>query len=165
MNPKTVIPILVLILASWIQAQENAPTPEQQHADMMKRGDMGMGFLQETTTHHFFLVKDGGVIQVSANNPKDYESRDHIRMHLSHVAMMFSEGNFNIPMFVHDKVPPGVPTMRKLHNEIHYRYQQTEAGGKIVIDTADPNALKAVHQFLRFQISEHQTGDPTEIRE
>ena len=105
MNPKTVIPILVLILASSIQAQENAPAPEQQHADMMKRGDMGMGFLQETTTHHFFLVKDGGVIQVSANNPKDHESRDHIRMHLSHVAMMFSEGNFNIPMFVHDKVP------------------------------------------------------------
>ena len=154
----------VLVLASAIQAQQaNAPTPDQQHADMMKRGDTGMGFSHEKTTHHFFLLKDGGVIQVSANDPKDDASRDHIRMHLSHVAKMFSEGNFNVPMFIHDTSPPGVPTMEKLQSEIHYHYQQTDLGGKIVIDTANPKALKAVHEFLRFQIDEHKTGDSTEV--
>jgi len=35
---------------------------------------------------------------------------------------MFSQRNFNIPMFVHDITPPGVPTMQRLHNEIHYEY-------------------------------------------
>lgn len=159
---KAILSVLVFVAAIHAQ-QPNAPTPEEQHAAMMKRGDTGMGFSQEKTTHHFYLVKDGGVIQVSANDPKDDVSRDHIRMHLSHVAGMFSAGDFDVPMFIHDTTPPGVPTMKKLHNEIHYRYQETDTGGKIVVDTADPKAVKAVHEFLLFQINEHKTGDSTEI--
>ena len=158
MNITTIFAILVL--ASAIQAQQ---TPDQQHSEMMKRGDTGMGFSHEGTTHHFFLLKDGGVIQVSANDPKDDVSRDHIRMHLSHVAKMFSEGDFNIPMFIHDTTPPGVPTMEKLHCDIHYQYEQTDAGAKILINTVNKEAVTAVHEFLRFQISEHQTGDATEV--
>ncbi|HEY6372628.1 MAG TPA: hypothetical protein VIX37_18765 [Candidatus Sulfotelmatobacter sp.] len=162
MKAQTVLTVL-LVVASAIQAQQsNTRTPDQQHAEMMKRGDMGMGFSHEKTTHHFFMLKDGGVIQVSANDPKDDASRDHIRRHLSHVARMFSEGNFNTPMFIHDTTPPGVPTMEKLHAEIHYQYQQTDAGAKILINTANLKAVRAVHEFLRFQISEHQTGDPME---
>lgn len=156
--------LAVLVLASAIQAQQSNPqTTEQQHAAMMKRGDDGMGFSHEMTTHHFILLKDGGAIQVSVNDPKDDASRDHIRMHLSHVAEMFSAGNFNVPMFIHDTTPPGVPTMTKLHSEIHYQYQQTDSGAKIMIATANPKALQAVHEFLRFQIDEHQTGDSPKI--
>jgi hypothetical protein len=156
--------LAVLVLASAIQAQQSNPqTTEQQHAAMMKRGDDGMGFSHEKTTHHFILLKDGGAIQVSVNNPKDDASREHIRMHLSHVAEMFSAGNFNVPMFIHDTTPPGVPTMTKLHSEIHYRYQETDTGGRINIETVNPNALEAVHEFLQFQIAEHKTGDPTEL--
>ncbi|HXY06415.1 MAG TPA: hypothetical protein VEI52_01070 [Terriglobales bacterium] len=155
--------IAVLVFATTIHAQQNTQTPEQQHAAMMKRGDQGMGFSQEKTTHHFLLLKNGGEINVTANDPKDDGSRDHIRMHLSHVAEMFSEGDFHVPMFIHDTTPPGVPVMKELHKEIHYRYQQTDTGGKIEIETANPRALHAVHDFLRFQIAEHKTGDPTEV--
>jgi len=156
--------LAVLVLASAIRAQQaNPQTTEQQHAAMMKRGDAGMGFSQEKTTHHFILLKDGGAIQVSANDPKDDASRGHIRMHLSHVAEMFSAGNFNAPMFIHDTTPPGVPTMTKLHSEIHYQYQQTDSGARIMIKSTNPKALQAVHEFLRFQIAEHQTGDSPEI--
>jgi hypothetical protein len=155
--------LTVLALASAIQAQQaNTQTAEQQHAAMTKRGNAGMGFSQDKTTHHFILLKDGGTIQVSVNDPKDYASRDHIRMHLSHVAEMFSVGDFDVPMFIHDTTPPGVPTMTKLHSEIHYRYQETDTGGRINIETVNPKALEAVHEFLRFQIAEHKTGDPTE---
>jgi hypothetical protein len=154
---------VILVLASTIQAQQaNTHTPERQHCAMMKRGDAGMGFSHDKATHHFVLLKDGGAIQVSVNDPKDAASRDQIRMHLSHIAKMFSEGNFNIPMFIHDTTPPGVPTMEKLHREIHYHYEQTDTGGKIVIATANPKALQAVHEFLRFQMDEHQTGDSLE---
>ena len=156
--------LAVLVLASAIQAQQSNPqTTEQQHAAMMKRGDDGMGFSHEKTTHHFNLLKDGGAIQVSVNDPNDDASRDHIRMHLSHVAEMFSAGNFNVPMFIHDTTPPGLPTMTKLHSEIHYQYQQTDNGAKIMIATTNPRVLKAVHEFLQFQITEHKTGDPTEV--
>jgi hypothetical protein len=160
---KTNVILTVLVLASAIQAQQSNTQTPQQHAEMMKRGDAGMGFSHQKTTHHFLLLKDGGTIQVSANDPKDDTSRDQIRMHLSHVAEMFSAGNFNVPMFIHDTTPPGVPTLTKLNSEIHYRYQQTDGGAKIMIETANPKALQAIHEFLRFQIDEHQTGDPTEV--
>ena len=161
---KTKAFLAILVLASAIQAQQaNTETPEQQHAAMMKRGDEGMGFSHDKTTHHFLLLKDGGVIQVNVNDPKDDATRSRIRMHLSHVGEMFSAGDFDVPMFIHDTTPPGVPTMTKLHTEIHYRYQQTDSGGKIMIETANPKALEAVHEFLRFQITEHKTGDSTEL--
>jgi hypothetical protein len=161
---KTKAILVILVLGSAIQAQQaNTQTPEQQHCAMMKRGDAGMGFSHEKTTHHFVLLKDGGVIQVSVNDPKDDASRDQIRMHLSHIAKMFSEGNFNTPMFIHDTTPPGVPTMEKLHSEIRYQYDQTDTGAKIMIATSNLNALQAVHEFLRFQIDEHKTGDPTKL--
>jgi hypothetical protein len=37
-------------------------------------------------------------------------------------------------------------------------------GGRVDIATSDPAALAAVHQFLKFQIAEHKTGDPTTVR-
>lgn len=155
---KAVLSVVVLVAA--IQAQQpNNQTTEQEHAAMMKRGDAGMGFSQDKTTHHFILRKDGGVIQVSANDANDDASKDHIRMHLSHVAKMFSI----IPMFIHDTTPPGVPMMERLHNGIHYEYQPTGAGGQILIETSNKAAVKAVHNFLRFQITEHHTGDPSQV--
>jgi hypothetical protein len=98
---KAAVIIAVLAFTTTIQAQQKTQTPEQQHAATMRRSNDGMGFSQERTTHHFFLMKNGGEINVSANDPKDDASRDHIRMHLSHVAKMFSEGDFQVPMFVH----------------------------------------------------------------
>jgi hypothetical protein len=32
------------------------------------------------------------------------------------------------------------------------------------IKTANPEALKAVHEFLKFQIEEHRTGDAVEVK-
>src|SRR5258706_15964234 len=73
-------------------------------AQMNERGDQGMGFSQAKTTHHFYLTRTGGSIQVEAD-PTDTVSRDQIRQHFRHIAIMFAEGNFEIPMFVHDQVP------------------------------------------------------------
>ena len=76
---------------------------------------------------------------------------------------MFSQGNFSIPMFVHDQTPPGVETMKQQKGAITYKYEQTERGGRVRISTGNGEALKAIHEFLRFQIQEHQTGDPLEV--
>ena len=100
------------------------------------------------------------MIQVEANDPKDTRSRNNIRMHLGHIAKMFADGDFNIPMFVHDTVPPGVPEMKELQKQIHYTFEETPNGERVIIATADKTAVDAVHRFLRFQIQEHHTGDP-----
>jgi hypothetical protein len=134
-------------------------------AAMNERGAQGMGFSQEKTTHHFYLTKTGGIIQVEANDPKDAVSRDQIQQHLKHNATMFAEGNFDIPMLVHDKVPAGVPEMKRLRTAISYKYEETERGGRVVISSADSQAVAAVQSFLRFQITEHKTGDALEVVE
>jgi hypothetical protein len=122
-----------------------------------------MGFSHEKTTHHFILYSDGGAIEVTANDATDSESRDQIQMHLGHIAKMFAAGDFNAPMLVHDKVPPGVPVLERLKADVSYRYEKLDKGGRVRMVTANPEALSAVHEFLRFQISDHQTGDSGKI--
>ncbi|HLW89474.1 MAG TPA: hypothetical protein VKR57_13350 [Terriglobales bacterium] len=159
---KATVILAFLVLASLVQAQQKMAQedPTHSHCEMMKRGEKGMGFSQQTTTHHFLLFADGGAIEIGANDPKDTSTRDQIRQHLSHVAKMFSDGNFEIPMFIHDKTPPGVPTMTELRDQIHYEFETTDSGGRVRIHTSNARAVEAVHEFLRFQITEHQTGDP-----
>ncbi|HEY2461592.1 MAG TPA: hypothetical protein VGI16_12330 [Candidatus Acidoferrum sp.] len=131
---------------------------------MNERGDKGMGFSQTATTHHFLMKADGGVIQIEVKDGADTADRDNIRKHLAHIAQAFSNGDFEIPMFVHDTVPPGVAEMKLRKAKIHYAYEETPTGGRVVIATSDKEALAAIHKFLRFQIEEHKTGDAQAVR-
>ena len=45
---------------------------------------------------------------------------------------------------------------------IQYAFAATDRGGEVRITTKDAAALAAVHEFLRFQIEDHGTGDPKE---
>jgi hypothetical protein len=164
---KTELVFLVLALSLAVAVAVYAEHPKIQqsadHAAMNIRGDQAMGFSHEKTTHHFRLFKDGGAIEVAANDPKDTDSRGMIRMHLAYIAKMFAAGDFNTPMFIHDTTAPGATRMAELREQIHYRYHDTESGGIVRIETANATALDAVHSFLRFQIVEHKTGDSPEI--
>jgi hypothetical protein len=133
---------------------------QSHHDEVNHRGDHQMGFSHEKTTHHFRLTKEGGAIEVTANDPNDTESRDQIRQHLTHIAVMFSSGNFDAPMFIHDQTPPGVPAMKRLKSQIKYEFESLELGGRVTISSSNREAIGAVHDFLRFQITDHQTGDP-----
>jgi hypothetical protein len=84
-------------------------------------------------------------------------------MHLSHIAVMFGSGDFSTPMFIHAGVPPGATTMKLMKSQISYKYEQMPSGARVRIQSADPIALAAIHDFLRFQITDHQTGDSLEV--
>jgi len=133
-----------------------------QEKSVVRRGDQAMGFSHDKTTHHFRLLKDGGAIEVSSNDPKDTDSRDQIRAHLKHIAASFAAGDFEMPMFIHDQVPPGVPVMKRLKSQIKYEVESITGGGRVRINSANLEAVKAVQDFLRFQITDHQTGDSLE---
>jgi hypothetical protein len=138
---------------------------QDHHAAMDKRGAMVMGFDQERTVHHFLLLADGGAIDVGVRNLSDTTNRDAIRSHLPHIAAMFGDGNFEAPMLVHDsRSVPGTTVMAARKQAIRYQYVETAAGGRVDIFTTDPEALSAIHAFLRFQIADHKTGDPTTVR-
>ena len=166
---------LFILVAGASAAQQSAVPPQvhdhaaasqghdRHHADVNKRGDQVMGFDHLKTTHHFLLRPDGGVIQVEANDPKDSDSRDEIRRHLGHIAQLFANGDFTSPMLIHAQTPPGVPAMKRLKAEIKYRFEETTRGGRVRITTVNPDAIAGVHEFLRFQISDHATGDSGKI--
>lgn len=162
-----IAPLLCAVLVSLtIHAQDTTQgpqrpeSPDQHAAGVDMRGDHAMGFSHQDTKHHFELLPDGGVIEVDANRQSDMATRDVIREHLRHIAGMFSANDFDIPMFIHDTIPPGVPVMKQKHGEITYTYSPTPRGGLVRIVTHDSEALKAVHEFLAFQIQDHRTGDP-----
>ena len=50
--------------------------------------------------------------------------------------------------------------MQELKGEIKYNFEEIDRGAAVRISTKNPTALKAIHEFLRFQIKEHKTGDP-----
>ena len=159
---------LMMAFAAQAPSQGHA-CPMAQHKDhqagVNERGDKAMGFSHQKATHHFTLLKDGGAIEVSANDAQDADSRGQIRMHLTHIAKAFAEGDFNLPMFIHDRTPPGVEVMQARKAKIAYQYEERERGARVRISTGDKRALAAVHDFLRFQIKDHQTGDPLELTE
>jgi hypothetical protein len=168
---KTVIAFLLFsgpqLSAQDVQARpmhkEHMKEASQHQADVEKHGDEAMGFPHDKTTHHFRLYSDGGAIEVTVNDSKDSQNVQAIRSHLTHIATMFSNGEFSIPMFVHDQVPPGVPVLKEKRTEISYTFEELPSGGTVRIKTTNPDALKAIHDFLRFQIEDHHTGDTTEI--
>jgi hypothetical protein len=177
-NLHTTLATLLLIIigiatGTHLQAQQESK-PKQSMPDcpvmkksgmeeMQERGERGMGFSQEKTTHHFYLTKTGGVIQVEVKDAKDAESLEQIRQHLKHITVMFAAGNFEIPMFVHDKMPDGVTEMKRLRSVISYKYEETSRGGRVRISSDNPQAVAAIRSFLRFQMTEHKTGDPLEL--
>lgn len=140
------------------------PAASDDHsAGVDMRGDRAMGFSHEKSAHHFRLFPDGGEIEITATEPDDNATRDEIRTHLSHIAKMFTDGNFEVPMFIHDTVPPGVLVMESKRPAISYVFEPTPAGGQVRIVTSDKDALEAIHHFLAFQIDDHKTGDSSVV--
>ena len=138
------------------------PAPDP-HAQMNMRGAEVMGFDQQKTTHHFYLYADGGAIDVSANDAADLKNRDAIRSHLPHIAMMFGLGDFSAPMMVHGIDVPGTKELTANKDKVSFTYTETAKGGRVDIVTKDAATLDAVHKFMRYQITDHKTGDPLTV--
>ena len=138
-------------------------TTDSHHATN-ERGAMVMRFDQDKTAHHFLLYDDGGAIDVQVKDASDAKDLDAIRSHLPHIAAMFGDGDFNAPMLVHDSQHvPGTDVLTQRKAAIRYTYRSTPQGGRVDIMTTDRTALGALHQFLRYQIEEHRTGDSTTV--
>ena len=123
-------------------------------------------FMQMRTleiVHHFSLREDGGVIRITAKDPRDETSLTVIRTGLQLMLKRVPSGDFSIPGLKPTPDAPGSAEMRRLIHHVAYSYQELKDGGYVYIITRDAQALSAVHQFLRFQITEHATGDSLEV--
>jgi hypothetical protein len=129
-----------------------------------KRGAEAMGFDQDATTHHFRLTPTGGSIEVTVKDPADDRNLTAIRSHLRSIADEFARGQFDKPFQTHGEIPPGVAAMQARAGTIAYRYEDLPAGGAVLIETSDPGLIQAVLAFMRYQITEHHTGDPLDVK-
>ena len=162
---------LVSIVFAIALAQSHPSMPagmtHEQHQQQMardaalkKRGDAAMGFDQDATQHHFLTDEHGGSIEVTVKDRGDRANLAALRAHLKTIAGDFAAGRFDAPFATHGEVPPGVPAMQEMKKAIVYRYEELPGGARVRIATGDARARSAVHEFLRYQIREHKTGDP-----
>ena len=117
-------------------------------------GERALGSDQGRAVRHFKLLPDGGAIEITANDPADLAP---IRQQIANVAAMFGQGKFEVPTVTQN--PPGVDRMSQLKSDISYSAENLPAGGRVRITTTSLEARNSVHDFLRFQIQEHKTGD------
>jgi hypothetical protein len=164
---KTLALTAMLTTAAALGAQSPDPATCPQHAEHMKASHNAevdarhdsLVMSHETTHHSFRLFADGGAIELRANDANDQATIDSIRKHLRGIASQFAKADFKTPAFVHGAPPDGVARMERLHRSIDYRYENVAAGARIRMTTSSPEALAAVHEFMKFQVVEHRTAN------
>ncbi len=122
MNKALSCMVALFLFAPRIMAQTTTSIPTaadaQRAAEVDQRGDEGMGFSHAMTGHHFHLLPDEGSIEVESDSPEDDASKEAIRRHMQKIAGMFAQGEFSLPVFIHDTVPPCVEVMKRLKDQI-----------------------------------------------
>jgi hypothetical protein len=127
-------------------------------AAVQRRGALVMGVDQYTSTHQFQSLPDGGRIELQ-READDSAGVRIIREHLRTVARQFAAGNFSASATVHARAVPGTDVMRARRRSIRYAVRPLPRGGELRITTRDPDAVRAVHEFLAFQRADHRAGE------
>ncbi|PYP73650.1 MAG: hypothetical protein DMD41_04895 [Gemmatimonadetes bacterium] len=141
-----------VVLAARLAAQDSA------FRALQERGKTAMGVDQYTSAHRFDPLPDGGRI-VLVRDSTDAAGVATIRAHLQHISRAFAVGEFAIPGFVHARAVPGTRVMAVKQNAIRYVFHPLQGGGEVRIVTRDSAAVRAVHEFLAFQRTDHRVGD------
>jgi hypothetical protein len=161
------IPAAVLLCVAGCAAPRPAGSPgapaapaDSAFAALQARGASpgGMGVDQYTSAHRFDDLADGGSIRLErlADDPAGIQQ---IRAHMRQIADAFARGDFRIPGFVHDSAAvPATAVMAERRSAIRYAYGELPRGGMLRIQSADPEAVAAIHAFLAFQRMDHRAG-------
>lgn len=134
-----------------------APT-DSAFAATQARGKGVMGVDQYTSTHVFESLPDGGRI-VLQRDDADPVGEATIRTHMRDIQARFTRGDFSLPGVVHAMAEvPGTKVMTARRRQIRYRVESLRRGAQLRIVTKDPEAIKAIHQFLAFQRLDHRAA-------
>jgi len=122
------------------------------------RGARVMGVDQYTSAHVFEDLPDGGRIILERNDSTDTAGIATIRRHMQTIAADFEHGDFAKPFQVHAQVVPGTATMKARRAAIRYKAAERPRGGEVRLQSADPAAVTAIHEFLAFQRAAHHAA-------
>jgi len=93
---------------------------------------------RETMSKRVFLNERGGGYEVRVTDPKDSRTVGAVQEELRKAA--------------EDQTKASTPAMQEHQQEIIYRYEQTNRGGRLRIETKSPDALRAIQNYLRSQM-------------
>lgn len=157
-------PFIAVLLVAAVSAGRVDAQHAHMHADtashdsafaaMQERGRVVMGVDQYTSIHHFDDLPNGGRITL-VRTVDDTAGAARIQQHLRSIATAFKAGDFTAPMLVHFKDVPGTRVMAAKRTTIDYSVRVLARGGELTMHTTDPDAVRAIHEFLAFQRAEH----------
>lgn len=153
--------IPILLALATLSAAPAAACPQAAHHDsafrtLQNRGARVMGVDQNTSSHRFEALPDGGRIELQRDVDDSVGVRT-IREHLQTIARQFAAGDFSAPATVHAREVPGAAEMRARRDAIRYEFRPLPRGGEVRITTRDPAAVRAIHEFLALQRHDHRT--------
>lgn len=155
MNYPSIIVIVLFTMTSSLSAQQHSHSGhDSAFAAMQERGKAVMGVDQYTSTHHFDASPDGGRIELQ-RDVADSVGVARIRAHLRAIAVAFKAGDFSQPAAVHMKDVPGARVMAAKRDVITYEAHDLPLGAELRIRSRDPEAIRAIHDFMSFQRTEH----------
>ena len=152
--------ISLLMVLSGCAGKPSHPTERERDvgfAGVQARGRAAMGVDQYTSAHRFEPLPDGGRI-VLQRDAEDSAGTAEIRRHMADIALRFAAGDFALPGFVHARQVPGIAIMAAKRAAIHYRVDSLPRGAALRVQSADADAVAAIHEFLAFQRQDHHAG-------
>ena len=150
--------MFVLAAAACTTRGDRRPPDDSAFAALQSRGKTAMGVDQNTSAHVFEDLPDGGRIVLDRDSLGDSAGVATIRAHMREIAAAFAAGNFATPGFVHARDVPGTAVMAARRDAINYAATDRPNGGEVRITTTDSAAVRAVHEFLAFQRSDHRAA-------
>jgi hypothetical protein len=155
---------LIIVVGSCFCASTlGAQIPNHKHdsakhdtafAAMQERGRIAMGVDQYTSIHRFDALPDGGRIELQ-RAVDDSGGVARIRAHVREIGRAFAAGDFSTPALVHLRDVPGAKVMSSRRARITYEPRDLPRGAELRIRTSDREAVRAIHDFMAFQRTEH----------
>jgi hypothetical protein len=150
-----------LLFLSVIGAVAQEPPKPYVDPALLSRATKVSGFDSDRVTRHFYVLKNGGAVEITAKDPNDEATIKAIQAHLKKESDQLTKGNFEIAANIYGRTPESAPQLKKLRDDVTYATVPQENGGVLRMLTVNPTAKSAIHDYLRFQIDQLKTGDPT----
>ena len=152
--------VALLAFTNLAAAQAPAGDPDQEIA---QRFSHSLGVTLDKVVVHFYLVKNGGVIELAAKDANDNTTINALQKYLQNQKELWEKGKESAVTEVHAKPPEAALTMRKLRNDITFYMAKTDNGGVLRMFSINDQAKNAIQDYLKYEIAEHKTGDSPTI--
>ena len=153
-----------LLFSTVLGVAQEPPKPYVDPA-LLSRATKTSGFDSDRVTRHFYVLKNGGAVEITAKDPNDEATIKAIQAHLKKESDQLAKGSFEIFTNIYGRTPENAPQLKKLRDDVTYAMVPQENGAVLRMLTVNPAAKSAIHDNLRFQIDQWKTGDPTTPQE